>query len=99
MDFWIGRIYEAIVGTPAPSVPAVRRAIGGGAPCEASLRAWRKGHRLPSEADVFRLLLVADRTSPGFSRDHETAIAYAWWGASRKRWAGVPVETGEVSSG
>ena len=95
MEFWIGRIYEAIVGRPAPPCAVVRRAIGVSAPCERLLRDWRKGHRLPSEADVFRLLIVADRTSPGFSRDHETAIAYAWWGASRKRFE----TAGEVSIG
>ena len=95
MEFWIDRIYAAICGKPAPSAPAVRRAIGPSAPCEASLRAWRRGLRVPSEGDIFRLLSVADRASPGFSRDNETAIAYAWWGAARKRWAGVLLETVE----
>ena len=90
MDFWIGRIYEAITGTAAPSVPAVRRAIGASAPHEQTLRRWRKGQSLPSEVDIFFLLSMADKASPGFSRDHETAIAYTWWGASRRKWAGKP---------
>ena len=87
MTFWIGRIYEAITGIAAPSVPAVRRAIGAAAPCEQTLRRWRKGLALPSEADVFLLLSWADKVVPTFSRENEAAIRDAWWTAARAKWA------------
>ena len=90
MKFLVSRIYEAITGTAAPSIPAVRRAIGAGAPCEASLRAWRDGRRLPSERDVFYLLTMADKNQPEFSREHEAEIRDAWWMEAKRRAAGVP---------
>jgi len=85
VKFLIGRIYEAITGTAAPSIPSVRRAIGAGAPCEANLRAWRDGRRLPSERDVFYLLAMADKKDPTFSRDYNVQIRDAWWVEASRR--------------